>query len=151
MASWLGRDAQAKQFAYKQREYVSLLRGLVMSADHIASTINLKKNPMYKIPSVPKLSNPEYLIMRQEPYGFQAEASKHRGNLILRAPTGAGKTEAALLWAQLNQGHNGRLFYALPTRASINAMYLRMKDYFKDRKSSNDKDNRLVACCILGR
>ncbi|MGB8936252.1 MAG: DEAD/DEAH box helicase [Candidatus Nitrosopolaris sp.] len=65
-----------------------------------------------------------------QPYGFQIAASKHKGNLILGAPTGSGKTEAALLWAQLNQQYNGRLFYALPTMASINAMYLRLCETF---------------------
>jgi CRISPR-associated endonuclease/helicase Cas3 len=140
MTRWLQRDTQAEHFPYKQREYVSLLRGLIMSADHIASAINLEKNSRNLIPIIPKLSEPKYSVMppNTEPHGFQLAASKNRGNLILRAPTGSGKTEAALLWAQLNQGRNGRLFYALPTTASINAMYLRMKECFKD------KDNRLV-------
>ena len=48
------------------------------------------------------------------------------GNAIVKAPTGSGKTEAALLWAQRNQSSNGRLFYALPYTASINAMYRRL-------------------------
>jgi CRISPR-associated endonuclease/helicase Cas3 len=59
-------------------------------------------------------------------------AANSKGNLILRAPTDSGKTEAALLWAQLNQEKNGRLFYALPTTASVNAMYLRINHLFQD-------------------
>jgi CRISPR-associated endonuclease/helicase Cas3 len=129
---WLQRDEQTKYFDYKQREYVSLLRGLMMSADHIASASNYMPMPILSLrKTFPNLAPPQ-------PYGFQVAASKHNGNLILRAPTGSGKTDAALLWAQLNQQHNGRLFYALPTTASINAMYLRLKYCFYDT------DSRLV-------
>lgn len=44
-------------------------------------------------------------------------------NLIVTASTGIGKTEAALLWAD-----NKKLFYTLPLKISINAMYKRMKN-----------------------
>ena len=52
------------------------------------------------------------------------------GNISLNAPTGSGKTEAALLWAQRNQSeaHSRHVFYVLPFTASINAMYHRLKD-----------------------
>jgi len=86
--------------------------------------------------NIPQLD--AFNVSPTKPYGFQIRAARTNGNLILRAPTGSGKTEAALLWAQLNQAKNGRLFYALPTTASINSMYLRIKRLF------NDTDNRLV-------
>lgn len=130
MTRWLDRSNQTKDFSYKQREYASLLRGLTMSADHIASASN------YMPIDIPRLA--DYKLNPVKPYGFQIRASKKKGNLILRAPTGSGKTEAALLWAQLNQAKNGRLFYALPTTASINAMYFRIKRLFQDA------NNRLV-------
>ena len=43
---------------------------------------------------------------------------------ILRAPTGAGKTDAALLWAQhqVEQGRADRLVIAMPTRFTANAL-----------------------------
>jgi CRISPR-associated endonuclease/helicase Cas3 len=57
------------------------------------------------------------------------EAQLVLGHLLLRAPTGFGKTEAALLWAatqveDLSRRTGGipRLFYTLPYLASINAM-----------------------------
>jgi CRISPR-associated endonuclease/helicase Cas3 len=123
---WLQRDSQATTFSYEQREYVSLLRGLMMSSDHIGSAL---PNSNY-VPNIPKLSDFGFCLLH--PYGFQVATSKHKGNLILRAPTGSGKTEAALLWAHLNQRYNGRMFYALPTTASINAMYRRLCKNFSE-------------------
>lgn len=50
-------------------------------------------------------------------------------NLIITAPTGSGKTEAALLWLNGEKG-----FYTLPLKVSSNAIYSRVKDGydFKD-------------------
>lgn len=42
-------------------------------------------------------------------------------NVIITASTGLGKTEAALLW-----GGDSKLFYTLPLKVSINAMYSRL-------------------------
>jgi CRISPR-associated helicase Cas3/CRISPR-associated endonuclease Cas3-HD len=62
-------------------------------------------------------------------FPHQQQASTADGHLLLRAPTGQGKTEAMLLWAaaqvdKLRQTTGGipRLFYTLPYLASINAM-----------------------------
>ncbi|WP_169333787.1 CRISPR-associated helicase Cas3' [Nocardia higoensis] len=63
----------------------------------------------------------------------QNEAAALDGHLMLRTPTGSGKTEAALLWAarqvtQLREqcGGQPRVFYLLPYLASINAMVDRL-------------------------
>jgi CRISPR-associated endonuclease/helicase Cas3 len=48
-------------------------------------------------------------------------------NLLVVAATGIGKTEASLLW---NGGR--KLFYTLPLRVSINAIYERIKGKVKD-------------------
>jgi len=52
-------------------------------------------------------------------------------NIVIIASTGIGKTEAALLWSG-----NDKLFYTLPLKVSINAMYERMKseyDYSEEK------------------
>ncbi len=122
--NWIIRNKQREKIPFSDRYFASLLRGLLISSDHIASSgIGLPA----KIPILKR-----YVIGKRIKHDFQKQSSVHRGNLILRAPTGSGKTDAGLGWAQLNQKYNGRLFYVLPTQASINAMYktIGSKDYF---------------------
>ena len=125
---WLDGMKQ-KKVDFQKRLYASLLRGLLMSCDHVASS-----NVQINVPKIPDLSVISD-IMRKEYklYQFQKKASETQGILILQAPTGSGKTLAAQLWAGKNQKRNGRLFYCLPNTASINAMYKRFsKDYGKE-------------------
>lgn len=64
---------------------------------------------------------------------FQQKAEAIRGkNLQLRAPTGTGKTEALLLWA----GDTERLIYLLPTQATVNAMWRRLRQIYGDNRVS---------------
>jgi len=53
---------------------------------------------------------------------FQRRAGTHDGDAFLEAPTGAGKTNAAMLWALRNRRSGERIFYLLPYQASIEAM-----------------------------
>lgn len=63
---------------------------------------------------------------------FQLKAKEKQGHIIIKAATGSGKTEAALLWAQNNSTNGSRIIYALPTQTTINKMYERMKPLFGD-------------------
>lgn len=58
----------------------------------------------------------------------RARASVDAPILWLRAPTGTGKTEALLLWA----GDTERLIYLLPTQATTNAMWQRLRRIYGD-------------------
>ncbi len=59
-------------------------------------------------------------------HGFQKKCWEAKTPLFLRAPTGSGKTEALVGWA----ANATRLIYLLPTQATSNAMFERLKDIF---------------------
>ncbi len=56
---------------------------------------------------------------------------------IIEAPTGEGKTEAALALAHRLGQSNGsdEFYYALPTTATSNQMFIRIQEYLRDRLS----------------
>jgi len=117
---WLSRSTRNGQPATvpgDKRRYAALLRGALISSDHLSSA-NVTSLP-------PPVTLKDYQIFREgeSPRPFQLFSGNVRGDAILRAPTGSGKTNASLLWASCNQVENGRLFYVLPYTASINAMF----------------------------
>lgn len=75
---------------------------------------------------LPPLGTFSYKFPFEEKRGVQFEVEKlwDEPFAILRAPTGAGKTDAALLWAnhQVETGRADRLIMAMPTRFTANAL-----------------------------
>jgi CRISPR-associated endonuclease/helicase Cas3 len=107
-----------------------LVRGLILTADHAASagTGRFPDMPLTREIALRPLAS-----RHLTPRGHQAEVEKTPvGSTILIAPTGSGKTEAALLWAAYQHWlrRAARLFYTLPYQASMNAMYTRLLDRF---------------------
>jgi len=99
-------------------------KGFVNSCDYMASAGI--KNVLKPLPDI----RPVFPF--QSLTSVQTIAAQTKGNAIIIAPTGSGKTEASLFWATNNLDPTGgnRIFYTLPYTASINAMYLRLKEKF---------------------
>jgi CRISPR-associated endonuclease/helicase Cas3 len=109
------------------------LRGMLVTADHSASA-HTGPPPQWSAQSYTALV--EYLGWPLEGvYTHQhRSASSAARHAILVAPTGSGKTEAALFWAAgVSPQHVPRLFYVLPFQASMNAMHQRLEVLFPHR------------------
>ncbi len=75
-------------------------------------------------------------IFKGEPYEYQnlITSIPNNSSLLISAPCGRGKTEAALYKAIdiIKQEGISRIIFALPTQITSNAMYSRLKDIFGD-------------------
>lgn len=87
----------------------------------------------------------------REPRPIQREAehlsaSTHPGLTIIEAPMGEGKTEAALYIATQLMKRGGGLYVALPTAATSNQMYTRVKEFLE----SHDQDGAAAVQLVHG-
>ncbi len=98
-------------------------RGWLLSSDHLAS---FGRRPVSAI--LQSRAEVDGLFQDFVWKSHQTEIGSHSGSALLIAPTGSGKTEAALLWAaqQAESGAHGRLAILLPYQASLNAMQKRL-------------------------
>ncbi len=101
------------------------LKGFITACDHLASASKYEL-----LPAIMDMKSIYDFKFRKT----QILASKTEGSSFLTAPTGSGKTEASLLWTDKNQNdlHTKRVFYVLPYTASINSMYKRLNNDFKN-------------------
>lgn len=114
------------------RKQLSLIRALLMAADHLGSARKENDIPQYKQLSISDFQ-PEKDGVKLPFRPFQEKLQGIKTDVILHAPTGSGKTEAALNWVFANQSENSRLFYLLPYTASINAMVTRLQRHYNDQ------------------
>jgi CRISPR-associated endonuclease/helicase Cas3 len=66
----------------------------------------------------------------QDWQNFQKISAESTSHIFVQIPTGQGKTEASVLWA-LNNNHNQKILFLLPTMVTTNKMYDRMKQFFE--------------------
>lgn len=105
------------------------LRGLLQLSDHRASAKEDGEQ-------VPEITTFEYKFPHKEKRGVQklVEAYWQNDLLLVRAPTGAGKTDASLLWAakQIESKRAARLVIAMPTRFTSNALAINVSGTLSD-------------------
>ena len=110
---------------------LSFSRAMLMAADHLGSARKENDIPKYKLLSLsdfqPQKDGQEFPFRP-----FQEKLQNIDTDVILHAPTGSGKTEAALNWVFANQTQNARVFYLLPYTASINAMVVRLQKHYNE-------------------
>jgi len=113
----------------EERKQLSFTRAILMAADHLGSARKEQDIPKYK-----SLKLEDFQPNRDGAYfpfrPFQERLQNVKMDIILHAPTGSGKTEAALNWVYANQTENARVFYLLPYTASINAMVTRLQKHY---------------------
>lgn len=131
--------AQGSSVWVQDGHWLASHRAALVAADHLASAgldgpvlgANITRDALQ-----------DYMRRQAEQRGdvwtgwraIQEAAAKHVGNACLVAPTGSGKTEAAMLWAIHNRRAYERIFYVLPYQVSINAMADRLAEAFPDEE-----------------
>ena len=107
----------------KSKEYI-LIKGLLNRIDHIASLdkkeVIIEENNLVRGKTIADKTK-EFLSGRKYRPAQEYMLKHNEKNLIINSPTGSGKTEAALLWAQ-----GEKTFYTLPRKVTINAIYQRI-------------------------
>lgn len=121
---------QTRRLSHADRRWATLLRGVIQQADRLASA-GAKPPEPYWLPTAETLAA-RLTVRVGAPVTFRPhqKAAARPGHAIILAPTGSGKTEAALLWAGAQQHDLGvacRISYGLPYQASLNAMQARLQ------------------------
>lgn len=125
----LDENLSLQQIAKLQYEYAGP-RGYLQLADHRASAIEEKAFvPPHNV--FQYRFNPNW---QKRPVQKLAEQNWQDQLLLIRAATGAGKTDASLLWAtkQIENGRAERLVIAMPTRFTSNALAINVAESLSD-------------------
>jgi CRISPR-associated endonuclease/helicase Cas3 len=111
--------------ALSERFRLSGVRALLRIADTRASIQEKESQNWVPAPKDPQFS---YTFPYERPRGVQEAIQEgwDEPAMILRAPTGSGKTDASLLWArhQIDAGRADRCVIAMPTRFTSNSLSL---------------------------
>ncbi|MCX4825993.1 CRISPR-associated helicase Cas3' [Streptomyces sp. NBC_01142] len=116
-----------------------LLQGAVTLADHLSSAHQALSTVQPLDATFRLLLEKQFADRGRTLRKHQLQAADITEHLLLRGPTGSGKTEAALLWAARQvaalaaaDGGVPRVFFTLPYLSSINAMAKRLGETLGD-------------------
>jgi CRISPR-associated endonuclease/helicase Cas3 len=127
-----------KNFTAKQRTEYIYYKAMLNIADWTASahrklSAGWTFEPAFLKEKIIEKLNQERKLKGEFKFKQFQENCLKDGCTIAVAPTGSGKTEAALLWASRKRKFE-KIIYLLPTRVTSNAIYKRLIQYFeKDR------------------
>jgi CRISPR-associated endonuclease/helicase Cas3 len=127
---WLGSNVEVFEYRAPVMGLRAYLDGRLtqIQSEHLLERFGLLAEP-YEYEGVQAL-----LASNEQPRGIQTEIDQlpaAPGLTLIEAPTGSGKTEAALAyaWHLLAAGVADSIVFALPTQATANAMLRRVEDF----------------------
>jgi len=127
--SYCVSETDSFQFVLREQYKFAGPRSLLQFADRRASAKEAKN-------IVPSLKSFSYTFPHESKRGVQKliEQNWKDDLLLVRAPTGAGKTDASLLWAslQIENKKADRLIIAMPTRFTSNALAINVAETLSD-------------------
>ncbi len=155
-AAWMCLHNQRRELAHLRqtsttetlRPLFGVVKGLLMTADWMASGTTDEKsflNAQDDRVKVPQGAVQPYLAERYKNRNpdrefpgfrpFQEQCGNSDGHVLAVAPTGSGKTEAAMLWGlrQIESGDVKKLLFLMPTMVTANSLHRRMKEFFEVR------------------
>jgi CRISPR-associated endonuclease/helicase Cas3 len=142
VADWLGSHEAMTVWEIQERPLVEYLQQARHRAHKLLDDLHWQIPPVTSILPIANLL-PAGCI----PNSLQqlsADIASDFSLAIIEAPTGEGKTEAAFTLVEPTRSTGEGVFFALPTMATANGLYDRVKTYLQKATGNNDLEARLL-------